>query len=275
MRRLCEQLRSAAGEPTPPYGIERRVLPALRADIEHFDRPGIDARLTCQRGRYVIHLNEGMQWHHRRWVVAHEVAHMLLLDRLADDHAALRALKQPEHLQRVEALCHRGAGEYLVPTADLRQRLSLMRWTPEDLQHLSDRYLVSWPALALRIAQSLPGATVTLWRHRGRPADGEHVFRIARTYGSRWLPAELSNRFLSVDIVATAHGHGDARAADLTVGIRARSQPTLALAARAGDPCLPGRHVRSSYAVATLLLDRSQTRLYARLCTDPQMQLAM
>jgi hypothetical protein len=283
MREACAALRLKGGQVEPPIGLKAIRL-HLRA-IERLEPMRARGLMTTTSTGFEIRVSDVSGWRRARFTVAHEIAHIVMLQALADDPAAFNALFDDEYLPSIEWLCNWGAQELLIPSEDLLARLLEHGFTPDGLRALYLRYQVSWDMLLIAIAETL-GASVTVWSYGVRPDDGD-MARVVQTYGdwgrSIWLPRGLSTGSLSSDIVGRALRSGGAGAeAMLRARPRGREIWGRALASeirgidldpprlplrilRAGDEAAPGK-------AALLLLDPGDQVVWPALRGSSQLR---
>ena len=122
-----------------------------------------------------------------RFTILHELGHHLLATAAA---ALLDDLDQlggsPDGaIQAEEAVCHRFAGHLLVPDQAIQNTIGTDRVVPEHVRRLHDSSGASWEAVAIRIAEAIPGqGAVVLLR------DNTNVSFAAASpgLGSSWWP---------------------------------------------------------------------------------------
>lgn len=248
MRRLCIETRESAGEREPAISLSpiwRRLGASVSYDETVGDGSteavgdGFVVRIPASRRRAA----RGASWRRTRFTLAHELGHVMLMRNLP---AGTRAeMASARHHKTVEELCNAAAAELLIPATWLAADLAENGLTPSALVTAYDRYLVSWQALAFQIAE-VTGGTASLWRTGVR--DGEpHVFRVSKSSrGARWLPDELSERYLSEPVISLAVRDGVATCAHLrsSHAVTDAGSPAIAVsltaAMRSGTPTWKG-----------------------------------
>jgi hypothetical protein len=120
-----------------------------------------------------------------RFTILHELGHHLLLtvaDALLDDLDLLGASGDGA-VDAEEAVCHRFAGNLLIPDELLSETIGSAPVVPDHVVAVHERASASWEAVAVRVAEVLPmaGAVVLL-------RDGETVSFCAASsrVGSAW-----------------------------------------------------------------------------------------
>ncbi|SDF19678.1 protein of unknown function [Blastococcus aurantiacus] len=261
MDAACADLRRRTRQQSGPYALTPILeeLSARRAKA----RPGSGAhgRLHAHSRGWTVYRREDMSWRRVRFTEAHEIAHILLYETLADDRRALSDLQNRQSHRQIEELCDYGAAELLVPVGDVSDYLtSNPLRTLADYNRLYDTYLVSHVTLLRRVATLLPRTVLTAWQylqHR-RGVNWRIQSSYCRTVDGVYLPPGLSRRHLRPDLVTQALTHGSAYAAEATIEVGDRHYTGKMLAVRPafrdqGElPILQGRPVRDETADDTV-----------------------
>ncbi len=285
MRRACQALLVEAGEATPPVRLQR---PLARFNARQIERPLAAAgRLELEQGQYVICVNAASGWRRKRFTVAHEIGHILLLEALAHSPADLNDLRAAESWKAAERLCNLAAAELLVPLDDFRTNIDEHSLSPGGLRFLYDRYLTSYDTLFVRFTESFGPSAVVLWRFHARDAGEGRTFRVVRCFGDAGLPLHegLPAKHLSRNIVAQAAQHMIASSPSLIVrvGRRWRSFVGLAISAsslrRPDSRSLPTFHgfrvpddLRPEFDVALFLSPSNQACAAGESCANLLLQ---
>ena len=119
-------------------------------------------------GYYDPHIDPALPWiiyaddvHERRvrFTILHELGHHLLATTavaLLDDLDRLGGSSEGA-IQAEEAVCHRFAGHLLVPDQAIQEAIGTARVVPEHVRRLHDSSGASWEAVAIRVAETMPG----------------------------------------------------------------------------------------------------------------------
>jgi len=125
-----------------------------------------------------------------RFTILHELGHHLVVtvaDALLDDIDTVGAATGSGAIQTEEAVCHRFAGNLLVPDELLQETIGSDRVTPDHVAAVHERGAASWEAVAVRVAEAMPvaGAVVLI-------RDGATVAFCAASsrMGSAWWPRD-------------------------------------------------------------------------------------
>lgn len=220
MAAACGQLLQRARQLSPPTRL--RVLSDALGVTIHETLQSREGALRLRRGTFVIEVSPDWPWTRRRFTIAHELGHVLVLRALARDRLLLEALKRPAIGRRVEELCDQAAAELLMPRSDFLQ-VGEQRFCGEGLAQLCSRYGASLEAVLVRFTEVLAPASVTVWSRHVRPNDGPRTFRATRSFGRDrrlgfWTGMSASR--LSPDLVAEAYVRGEAGPTMLTTAGR-------------------------------------------------------
>lgn len=224
MTRACADLRRRAGGTAPPFALTPMLdkLSARRsadpADVRTL------GRLGAHDAGWTVYRRLDQPWRRMRFTEAHEIAHILLYEKLAHSRALLDDLHSESAHRWVEKLCDTAAAELLIPVDDLSKYLDQRPLTSiGDYHQLYDRYLVSHLALLRQVLKAIPDTALTVWswRHHRNGAN----WRVQSSYCDNlpgvYIPTDISARRLSPALIAEAVDAGAATArASLDVGGR-------------------------------------------------------
>jgi hypothetical protein len=281
----------AEGSHAPPIPL-KPLVEALNARWEEREMSA-DGQLRRDKHGYLINYPpDDERWRRHRFTIAHELAHVVLIERLGD---AGKKMAANAEWKEVERLCNQGAAEILLPRQSFAAALAECGFTAQGLVRLYERFAVSWSALFVRIAEILGQAGVWLWQ-AGSPQGGDDsTLRLVNVHvGERrfWLPKGISDRRLSPNLVTlTAAEHREicgsltARLDSQTVSGRAVAV-SLASLTRSESDLLPGmeqRPIKSSPGadVAVLVLPEGEAgelveRVWRRTAgKTPEVQLEL
>lgn len=203
MRMACENLLHRTGPTRIPVAL-RPIARLMRAKIVN-SKLDVEARLEVARDHYVIRINSEMTWRRQRFSLAHELAHLIVLESLRQRPEQLRGLMEPGTWRDLECVCNLGAAELLMPYDDFSVAAQRVGFDPRGLISLYDRYLASWSPLFVRYAEVFPPSGVAWWRRAVRPEDPPHVFRVVEILGHEARPVlkdGMSTLSLTHDVVS-------------------------------------------------------------------------
>lgn len=215
MVRACADLRERADQTHPPFAITPmlRVLSAKRITSTATKTHG---RLRVGPQGWTIERRTDQPWRRVRFTEAHEIAHILIYEALADDTAMLADLHRPEHHTRLETLCDLGASELLIPGDDFTRNASGTETLLSLAQYMAlyDRYLASHQVLLRKFAhEGQPWALSTWsWQEHPRGTAWRIEHAISAPGSGIYLPAGISRRRLSSDVIERALEHATAHA---------------------------------------------------------------
>jgi hypothetical protein len=276
MALACDDARRRAGGEGAPVSLTK-VANALGATIESRKLESV-GRLSVAGDRWKIAVAEGQWWRRARFTIAHEVAHVLLYESVAEDPVLVRELNHQEQWSEIEALCNYGAGELLIPAADLQRNIpSPMELSHRSLQKLYDRYLVSYASLTTRLAEVFPGFGVLRWKYTDHPKGA--AWRIAGVNiadSSVWVPRGMSSSRLGVDLVGDALRFGTSEVLTTTLRLSDYAEyraPMRAISTsrrpREEQPTFAGIHVVDDPGRPTVVLiiavDRAEVIRHTRM----------
>ena len=151
------------GPPYDPY----LVAQGMRVDVQDTEIAGIEGFIETRDGRYVASISTGAQETRRRFTLAHELCHVLLM-RTAEDGKPVNLIrfrangKLPGlHQDPVEeSLCNYFAGELLMPSDEIRKRLLGRKVVPAIILDFAQEYDVSQQAAAIQIVRVLKDSLI-------------------------------------------------------------------------------------------------------------------
>lgn len=152
----------------------------------------------------VIYLNNSKPKSRQLFTLFHELAHLLFrtggIDTRLDD-----SFRYPgEDSRRIEILCNRFSGEFLVPSEDFEQRIEGITIDDDSIQELSDGYNVSREVILRKfldwnlIDQALYDRKTDEWRQSVKKSrrGGGNDYRTRRAYlGTRYLEVAFSRYY--------------------------------------------------------------------------------
>jgi hypothetical protein len=153
---LCKY--TPEGPPYDPY----LVAHGLGVDVQDTDITGIEGFIETRNGRYVASISTGADETRRRFTLAHELCHVLLM-RTAEDGRPVNLIRFRAngnlpglHQDPVEeSLCNYFAGELLMPSDEIRNRLLGQKVVPATILDFAREYDVSQQAAAIQIVKVL------------------------------------------------------------------------------------------------------------------------
>lgn len=155
----------------PPYD-PLLVAQGMQVDVQETDLAGIEGYIELKDGKYVAVISKSAQERRRRFTLAHELCHVLLM-RKAEDGKRLRLIRFRTngnlpglHQDPVEeSLCNYFAGELLMPSYEIRALLSEQMIGPNKVLDLAEDYEVSIQTAAIQIVRLLKSQVIacSLW----------------------------------------------------------------------------------------------------------------
>ena len=152
----------------------------------------------------IIYVNNSQPKNRQIFTLFHELAHLLFqtggIDTQHDDYI--------EHLvgtsRRIEVLCNRFTGEFLVPGRDFEQRIRGITINDDSIQSLADRYHVSREVILRKLLdrelvdQAFYGDKVRDWAQSAKKSSGKggNFYNTKGAYlGERYLEAAFSRYY--------------------------------------------------------------------------------
>lgn len=152
----------------------------------------------------IIYVNNSKPKDRQIFTLFHELAHLLFrtggIDTRLDDY--LDFLEGDS--RRIEVLCNRFTGEFLVPTRDFEPRIRGITIDDESIQQLSDRYHVSREVILRKLLdrklvdEALYREKVRDWTQSAKTSSGKggDYYKIMGTYlGARYLGTAFSRYY--------------------------------------------------------------------------------
>ena len=142
-----------------------------------------------------------------RFTILHELGHHLVVTVAAavlDDIDTVGAKTGSGAIQTEEAVCHRFAGNLLVPDELLHDTIGSDRVTPDHVLTVHERGAASWEAVAVRVAEVMPvagavvllrdGATVGFCAASSRMGRHGGLGKVDLIQTGRWLAVSMCDR---------------------------------------------------------------------------------
>ena len=169
----------------------------------------VAGKLEIVGGRFSVFVNRSRSWRRHRFTIAHEIGHIIILRATATERRLVRALLKPtpELWRDLERVCNIAAAEILMPREEFQTQYEAHSFSVLGLRLLYDRFLTSFAALLVRIADTSPDRTVAVWKRFARHGNEATRLRVAACYSglhAAWLPKGLTSGHLSPDVVEIA-----------------------------------------------------------------------
>jgi hypothetical protein len=214
MRILCRSLLAECSVTAAPIPL-KKLCEHLSIRVVQKETLGRATLRLSSEGLELWMSSDIRKWRRSRFTIAHEIAHALLIRTLKDERLVASLSANIGIHSEVEALCNAGASEILMPKKWMLTEIENCGLHVRGLQHLYDRFLVSYKALLFRIPQVIPSSSITVWRRHARDVDEAAVLRVvycfpqyARDSKSPWLPKGLTTRHVKPDIVTEVFHDG-------------------------------------------------------------------
>jgi hypothetical protein len=210
MRVACRKLLKHCGVDRPPVPL-KPLCEQLGIKVISKRSPGAATLRPTHKGLEVWTDLTSSNWRKERFIIAHEIAHVLLMSVLKQDRLIAALSHNPAIHNEVERICDLGAAEILMPTHFIGNAVREYGIAPGGLQSLYDLFLVSFRRLLFRIAEITPSSAMILWRKYARHSDEPVAMRVVTCYQqyssdshAPWLPKGSTIKHVSPDIVTRA-----------------------------------------------------------------------
>jgi len=207
MRLACEALRTECGETCAPIGL-KPLLKKFDATLT-FRSMDVAGKLELTGGRFNVLVNRFGSWRRHRFTIAHEIGHIIILRATARERHLVRALLKPspELWTALERVCNIAGAEILMPRDEFRSQYDEHSFSAFGLRSLYDRFLTSFAAVLVRIADTATDRTVVVWKRFSRHDNEAIRLRVAACYAGlhgAWLPKGLTSGHFSPDVLDAA-----------------------------------------------------------------------
>jgi hypothetical protein len=214
MRIVCRKLLAQCSVTAPPIPL-KALCEHLSIRVVQRETLGRATLRLSSEGFELWMSSDIRQWRRGRFTIAHEIAHALLIQTLRDERLVASLSSNTRIHNEVEALCNAGASEILMPKKWMLTEIEDFGLHTQGLQHLYDKFLVSYKALLFRIPQVIPSSSMTVWRRHARGDHEAAALRVihcfpqyARDSKSPWLPKGSTTRHVRPDVVTEAFHDG-------------------------------------------------------------------
>ena len=156
------------GPPYDPFVIAQR----LHVEVREMELAGIEGYIEIENGQYVASVSTSGPETRRRFTLAHELCHVLLMRKVDNGESVklIRFLANGNlpglHQDPVEeSLCNYFAAELLMPSDEIRQRLLDQQIEPEAIFDIAKTYDVSTQSAAIQIVRVMRDRLIccSLW----------------------------------------------------------------------------------------------------------------
>jgi Zn-dependent peptidase ImmA (M78 family) len=176
---MVKQLAAERGRPDPPFLAEDLARLQGVKRIERIELGDTSALLLGEQDGYVIKVNMKQSFYRQNFSCAHEIGHTLLhqfehqqSNGSIDFRIPCLSIRQRDK----ERLCDMAAAELLMPRDVLEQHLSRLGTSVLAIEQLSRVFMVSKPAVAVRIAEVSQEPCIAIkWSHWQRQRSSGFV----------------------------------------------------------------------------------------------------
>jgi len=169
MKRACEIL--VLNNETSSHPIEfNNILTKFNAKIEEKVIP-TNGRLEIKSDHYQILVRQKSRLERKRFTIAHELAHIIIVETLLDKPDHLKKLLQPETWNKIEKLCNFAAAQILVPDGDFMESIKKFGLTSKGIESIRSRYQVSYEVIFQKFIEIFSPTAIILWKSKGTGLD--------------------------------------------------------------------------------------------------------
>lgn len=165
IKKACKSALSNCRNSSFPISFDE-LLSSNNAIVEEKDIP-TNGRLEMDDEHYKILIRQKMSYEKKRFTVAHELAHIIIVETLADNPDHLRDLMLPTTWRNVEKLCDYAAAQILVPDEDFIESIKKFELTTEGIEKIRCRYQVSYEVIFRKFIKNFSPSAIILWKSKG------------------------------------------------------------------------------------------------------------
>lgn len=158
-----------------------------------------DSLLRLAPNGFEIEISKQKNWRRNRFTIAHELTHLIIFKLIG---TPINSADKKYHDQ-IELLCDIGAAELLMSEDELKRNLSLLGLSTKGLKGLYDKFMVSYDALFLKLADVLE-SNIIIWKNYARTDFEKKEYRVLRhfpryreSYKPLWLPQGCTKKHVS------------------------------------------------------------------------------
>lgn len=160
MINACNALINKSRTRTFPI-IFDNILKECDARIEEKDLPN-PGRLEIEDTGYVIYVDKKMLPTRKRFTIAHEIGHIILIDALFQKPDLIRKLRHTSNWFIVEKLCDKAASEILMPEQSFIHQIKKNGLTPEGIDVICNYFGVSRESFFIKFINIFNPSAVVL-----------------------------------------------------------------------------------------------------------------
>ena len=165
IRKACEVALLNIKNLSFPIALDKLLL-SHNAIVEEKNIP-TDGRLEIEDANYKILIREKTSFERKRFTIAHELAHIIIIETLVNSPNHLRSLTHPTTWNKVEKLCDYAAAEILVPDNDFVDSVKQFKLTTEGIEKIKCRYQVSYEVIFKKFIKNFSPSAIILWKSKG------------------------------------------------------------------------------------------------------------
>lgn len=190
VRVMCRQILASLNLTTPPIPL-KPICKKFNLKVNYTSvSKKEDSFLKLAPNGFEIEISKQKNWRRNRFTIAHELTHLIIFNAI---NTPINSFDRKQH-DEIEKLCDIGASELLISETELSRNLHQHGLNKNGLKFLYDKFMVSYDALFLKLAEFL-NANILVWRNYSRHANEQREYRVYRHFPkykfaskSTWLP---------------------------------------------------------------------------------------
>lgn len=125
-------------------------------------------RLEIEDDGYAIYVSNKIPESRKRFTIAHELAHILIIESLFHKPKLLRSLRLPAYWNKIEKLCNIAADEITVPPKDFIEQIKNFGLTSEGIQKICSRYKISRDHFFVKFTKVFKPSAIALCKSQSK-----------------------------------------------------------------------------------------------------------
>lgn len=199
VRVMCRQILASLNLSTAPIPL-KPICQKFNLKVNYNSvSKSEDSFLKLAPNGFEIDISKQKNWRRNRFTIAHELSHLIIFNAL---NTPINSYDRKQH-DEIEKLCDIGASELLINETELAKNLREHGLNREGLKILYDKFMVSYDALFLKLAEFL-NANILIWRNHARHENEKREFRVYKHFPkykfaakSTWLPNGCTVKHIS------------------------------------------------------------------------------
>lgn len=119
-------------------------------------------RLEIEENGYAIYISNQIPESRKRFSIAHEIAHILIIEGLYHKPQLLRSLRSHVNWEKVERLCDLAASEILIPPNHFIEQIKKLGLTSDGIQKVCEYYGISRDSFFVKFTNVFKPSAIAL-----------------------------------------------------------------------------------------------------------------